>query len=69
MSNEKIKQAVDDTLVIVDKYIKAMANKGVKIKWLSPQFMDFLNSFPCALFCRSFNLEDKLEKFKELGIC
>ena len=69
MSNEKIKQAVDDTLVIVDKYIKAMVNKGVKVKGLSPQFMDFLNSFPCAVFCRSFNLEDKLEKFKELGIC
>lgn len=69
MTNEKIKQAVEDTLVIVDKYTKAMINKGVKIKGLSPQFTEFLNSVPCAAFCRCFSLEDKLKKFKELGIC
>lgn len=71
MTQEDISSVVQNTLEIIEKFTKAMQNKGVKFNEVgsySVEFEDFLRSPICSIFCKTGDKEEKLQTFKQMGI-
>lgn len=70
MSKDKINQAFQDTLDIIDKFTQAMKKKQVKFDKdnCSLEFFNFILSMPCSFFCKSFDVNEKWAKLKQMGL-
>ncbi len=70
MSEEKIKKAYDDTLTVIDKFLNAMKNKGVKFnrRNYSYEFDTLFQSIPFSIYFKTFNDEEKWQKLVEMGV-
>ncbi len=70
MSDEQKMAAIDDTIAIIDKYIQAMKNKGLKFERdnSSVYFYKLLVSMPFSFFCKSFDTNEQWLKLKQMGV-
>ena len=70
MPEDKINQAFKDTLDIINKFTQAMKNKQVKFDkdTCSIEFLNFILSMPCSFFCKSFDVNQKWAKFKQMEL-
>ena len=71
MSQDDIYKVQKNSVEIVDKFTKAMQNKGVKfnrVGFYSVEFEDFLRSPICSIFCQTSDKDEKLQTFKRMGI-
>ena len=71
MSQDDIYKVQKNSVEIVDKFTKAMQNKGVKfnrVGFYSVEFEDFLRSPICSIFCKTSDKDEKLQTFKRMGI-
>lgn len=71
VSDEEKNMAMKDTVQIIDKFLKAMKNQGVKFdrKTISYDFHSkFLSSAPCVMYCKAFEKEAFLHKAEIMGL-
>ena len=70
MSDEQKMAAIDDTITIIDKYIQAMKNKGIKFDKdnSSMYFYKLLGSMPFQFFCKSFDSNEQWLKHEQMGV-
>ena len=71
MSEEQRKQSLTDTITIIEKFVQAMKNQGVKFdrNHVSTEFSYvFLGSFPCVLYSRTTDFDGFWKKAEKLGV-
>ena len=70
VSPGKVGLAIDDTVHIVQKYMLAMRNQGVKFDRKSQtfEFDKFMRSLPVSAMCGSFDIQDKWKYFEQNGV-
>lgn len=70
VSDERKEQAFLDTVEIIDKYVQAMKNQGLKFdrENTSMYFYKLLDSFPCKFYCKSFDYSGQWAKFEQMGV-
>lgn len=60
-------KAFENTITILDKYIKAMQNQGLKFE-NGYEFNNLVSSMPFSFLLRAVKNEDKYQKLQEMGV-
>lgn len=70
ISDEKKAKVLEDTVMIIDKYLKAMQNKGLKFNRdeSSMYFIQLLESLPCKFYFRTFDIKEQWSKLAQMGL-
>ena len=67
---EQKQQATDDTMQIIDKFMQAMKNNGLKFdkNFVTCSFFDLMRSSPSVKLC-GYGMEGFFAKATQMGIC
>ena len=69
ISDEDKTRAIKNTLVVIDKYTKAMQKKGKKFSQNGYEFtVHLLGSFPMSIFLQTNSQSEKIEKLRNMGL-
>ena len=70
ISEDRKVKVLEDTVTIIEKYLKAMQNKGLKFNRdeSSMYFIQLLESLPCKFYFKTFDTNEQLMKLGQMGL-
>lgn len=68
MSEDDSNKAFKNTITIIDKYTKAIKNNGQTYSFDGYEFFQLLNSVPMSFYLRTWDIEEKRQKLKDMGV-
>ena len=68
MSEDESNKVFENTIAIIDKYTKAMKNNGEKYSSDGYEFSQLLNSAPMSFYLRTWDIDEKCQKLRDMGV-
>ncbi len=69
ISDEEKNAAFQNTITIIDKYVKALKNNGLKFSTQGYEFYtQVLDSLPMSFYLATADMEEKCQKLREIGV-